>query len=100
SSLCSLHLTHWLTTSSDLVTLSSLPSPRQSSLSISHSSLRRSLGLSSRSLISVVAAVLCPCVRFISGKSRQNQSSSSSSLGWWSSSSCVAPIAVSESVNQ
>ncbi|XLT09333.1 hypothetical protein HN51_055126, partial [Arachis hypogaea] len=41
----------------------------------------------------------CPCVCFVGGRSRQNQSSSICSLKWWwSSSSCF--IAVSEPVNQ
>ncbi|QHO24808.1 uncharacterized protein DS421_12g375470 [Arachis hypogaea] len=99
--LCALSLTHWLTTS-PLHSSLSCPFHR---LDSRHSqplttSVRRSLSLSPRPLTLVVVAVPCPCVRFVSGRSRRNQSSSSSSLGWWSSSFCVAPVAVSESVNQ
>ncbi|QHN77774.1 putative prefoldin subunit [Arachis hypogaea] len=82
-----------------LVTLLSLPSPHQSSLSVSHG-LTSSLSRPRTHLrLKVVIAVSCPCVCFVGGRSRQNQSSSICSLKWWwSSSSCF--IAVSEPVNQ
>ncbi|QHN93237.1 uncharacterized protein DS421_17g590990 [Arachis hypogaea] len=99
--LCALSLTHWLTSSPLHSSLSCffphLDSRHSQSLT---NSLRFFLSLSPRPLTSVVVAVPCPFIWFVSGKSRRNQSSNSCYLGCWLSSSCVAPVAMSESVNQ
>ncbi|QHO24462.1 uncharacterized protein DS421_12g372440 [Arachis hypogaea] len=64
-----------------LITLSSLSSPCQSSLSVSHSLISSLSRSRTRLRLKVVIMVSCPCVHFVGGRNRQNQSSSICSLG-------------------
>ncbi|XP_025701813.1 asparagine--tRNA ligase, chloroplastic/mitochondrial isoform X2 [Arachis hypogaea] len=80
-----------------VVTLSSLPSPRQSSPSVSHG-LTSSFSRSRTHLRLKLVVVPLRSLRLVGGRSRRNQSSNICSLGWCWWSFCF--IAVSESVNQ